>query len=231
MIKDLLKIIQESPKKKAIVFFSFYIIFFLIVLSILLFGKKDYTKAVDYEKGSATIYSANSLLKNNYAFIYTITIDDKVYQYNGKKSEDSELFKYLEKNYYRSGNDFYVFNEVWTKCENPYVYLEFLDFNNINHLMNLATHLSKTSYDSGKVTYNFLLSTNTIQKELYGVVSDFLEEPNQLIVSTDEKQNINQITFLLDSYCILNNVCQNTLKIDIQYEQIGKIEKIDNPIV
>ena len=81
------------------------------------------------------------------------------------------------------------------------------------------------------MTYNYLLSTNTINKEFYNMVSDFLEEPNQIVVSTDEEKHINQVLFLLDSYCSLNKTCIKNLKIDIQFDQIGKIEKIDKPII
>ena len=230
-MKELLKEIQENPKGKAISFFIFYTFFFLIVICILFFGKKDYTKPSDYEKGNATSYLSKTLLEDNYSFIYIITLDDQVYQYQGKKKDNFEYFQYLNKNYYRNGNDFYVEDGSWIKSENPYLFSEFLDTKNINKLINLASYLSKTSYDSGKMTYDYLLSTNTINKEIHNVNSDFLEEPNQIIVSTDENKNVSQILFLLNSYCYLNKSCIKNLKIDIQFDQVGKIEKIDNPIV
>lgn len=230
-MKDLLKEVQNNPKGKAILFFIFYAFFFLIIICILFFGKRDYTKASDYERGNATIYSSKSLLENNYSFIYSIILDDKVYYYEGKKKDNYESFQYLDKNYYRNGNDFYVEDGTWVKTENPYLYSEFLDTQNINNLISLASYLSKTNYDSGKMTYNYLLSTNTINKAFYDVDSDFLEEPNQVVISTDEEKHINQVLFFLDSYCSLNKTCIKNLKIDIQFDQIGKIEKIDNPIV
>lgn len=230
-MKDLLKEVQNNPKGKAILFFIFYAFFFLIIICILFFGKRDYTKASDYERGNATIYSSKSLLENNYSFIYSIILDDKVYYYKGKKKDNYESFQYLDKNYYRNGNDFYVEDGTWVKTENPYLYSEFLDTQNINNLISLASYLSKTNYDSGKMTYNYLLSTNTINKAFYDVDSDFLEEPNQVVISTDEEKHINQVLFFLDSYCSLNKTCIKNLKIDIQFDQIGKIEKIDNPIV
>ncbi len=230
-MKDLIKEIQENPKGKAIWFFIFYAFFFLIIVCILFFGKKDYTTAEDYERGIATDYSSKLLLGDNYSFTYTITLDDKIYQYQGKKMKNVESFQYMNKNYYRVGDDFYVENEIWSKCESPYLYSEFLNSNNIELLIHLASYLSKTSYESGKMTFNYLLSTNTINKEIYNIESDFLEEPNQVIVSTDENQNVNQVLFLLDSYCSLNQNCMKSLKIDIQFDEVGKIEKIDNPIV
>ena len=230
-MKDLIKEIQENPKGKAIWFFIFYAFFFLIIVCILFFGKKDYTIAEDYERGIATDYSSKLLLGDNYSFTYTITLDDKIYQYQGKKMKNVESFQYTNKNYYRVGDDFYVEDEIWSKCESPYLYSEFLNSNNIELLIHLASYLSKTSYESGKMTFNYLLSTNTINKEIYNIESDFLEEPNQVIVSTDENQNVNQVLFLLDSYCSLNQNCMKSLKIDIQFDEVGKIEKIDNPIV
>ncbi len=230
-MEELLKEIQNNPKGKAILFFIFYAFFFLIIVCVLLFGKRDYTRASDYERGNATIYSSKTLLENNYSFTYSITLDDKVYYYEGMKRDNYESFQYLGKNYYRDGNDFYVEDGTWFKCENPYLYSEFLDTKNIDKLINLASYLSKTSYESGKMTYNYLLSTNTINKEFYNMVSDFLEEPNQIVVSTDEEKHINQVLFLLDSYCSLNKTCIKNLKIDIQFDQIGKIEKIDKPII
>ena len=226
-MKELLKEIQNNPKGKAILFFIFYAFFFLIIVCVLFFEKRDYAIASDYERGNATIYSSKSLLEDNYSFTYSITLDDKVYYYEGIKKDNYESFQYLGKNYYRVGNDFYVEDGTWFKCENPYLYSEFLDIKNIDKLINVASYLSKTSYESGKMTYNYLLSTNTINKELYNIESDFLEEP----ISTDEEKHINQVLFLLDSYCFLNKSCVKNLKIDIQFDQIGKIEKIDNPII
>lgn len=230
-MKDLIKLIRENPKGKAFLFFIFYGIFFLVIICVLFFGKSDYTKPEEYEKGTPNDYSSLFSVDDNYAFIYTISLDDNVYYYKGQKNGDAELFQYAEKNYYKLGNDFYVYDGIWTKCENPYIYSQFLDVKNIDAFLNLATYLSKTTYDSGKITYNFLLSTNIINKEISDVITDFSEEPNQLILSMDEDKNVDQVSFLLDSYCSLNNLCEKSLKIDIQYGQVGMVGKIDNPIV
>ena len=134
-MKELIEEIKKSPKGKAILFFIFYTLFFLIVICTLNFGQKDYTKASDYDKGTAITHLSKSLLENNYSFTYSITLDDNVYHYVGKKKENFEAFQYLNKNYYRNGNDFYVEEGTWIKCENPYIYSEFLDTKNIDKLI------------------------------------------------------------------------------------------------
>ena len=141
-----------------------------------------------------------------------------------------ERFQFQEKEYYRDSDKFFVKEEAWIKADSPYLFEKFLDTSTISSLIQASTYLSKTSYDSGKTTFNLLLSTNTINSMIHQIDSDFMEEQNQIIISTDENRVVNQITFLLDSYCTLNHFCEKNLKIELNYDDFGKIEKIENPI-
>ena len=232
-MKKIITFIQDmkkTAKGKALLFFLFYILFFLGLVLIARVGHRDTTQSSDYEKGNPTTFHVDSLLKNNYWFAYTVLLDDTKYEYVGERYNDMDLFLNQEKKYFRKENQYYLEEDSWKKVENPYVYPDFFNIEKVFQLLEKATYDSKTSYESGKVNYNYLLSTNTINQEFYQVNSDFMEEPNVVIISTDENREVNHIIFQLDSFCQLNSACEKSLKIELQYDKFGEVEKIDNPI-
>lgn len=228
---ELIKEIYKKPYGKWVLFFAFYFVFFLVITVLLRFGERSHTLSSDYEKGNSHSSLISSLLKNNYAFDYVVTLDDIKYEYSGRRYDNMELFNFQDKSFYRYNDEYFLNNSSeWIKTDNPYVVPEFLDINSVNSLINLAAYDSETNYKSGKTNYNFLLSTNTLNKHLRDFDSDFDEEPNTITVSTDEKKNVSEIILYLNSYCTLNNFCQKNLKINLQYDKVGEIDKIDSPV-
>lgn len=230
-IKKLKEFAQDS-KGKAILFFGFYFFFFIILIVITRFANTFHrTNPTDYEKGRSYSIEVDALLQNNYHFSYTISQDDVKYEYVGDKcSSDQEMFSFLEDSYYHKGDAFYQESRSWSECDNPYLYSEFLDISNVLSLFDLATYESKTNYESGKVNYNFLISSNTINQQLYQIDSDFFEEPNVMVISLGEDQMIQQIYLQLDSFCTMNQLCQRSLRITLQFDHFGDISKIDSPL-
>ncbi len=225
-----IKEIKEKPHGKSILFFGFYLIFFLVIICVARLGGRNSTKVTDYEKGNPLTFHIGAVLQNNYSFDYQIYVDDQVYSYQGKRKDKESSFSFQGKEYYCNEDHYFVKEETWIKSDNPYLYPSFLDIEKFSSLIQASTYVSKTSYESGKMTYNMLLSTNTINAMIHQVNSDFMEEPNQIIISTDENKNVNEIKFILDSYCTLNQYCQKTLKITIHYDDFGSIKEIENPI-
>lgn len=228
-----IKDIKEDPKKKALAFFAFYFVFFVVVILLLRFSpRKPLVGSEDYESGTNSIdFSINSILENNYIFGYEITLDGVTYEYYGQRYDKDELFEFQGNSYYRTGEQFYLKEGLWKTTENPYLFKDFLDVNQYAPLIAQATYESKTSYEDGKDVYNYLISSNTINQKFYHVDSDFLEEPNKISLHVSEKGDLNEIEFSLDSYCTLKQLCQKSLKIKLQYDMFGKVEKIDNPVV
>jgi len=234
-MKNILEKIKEIKGRKngsAILFFGFYLLFFIGVIVFLKFGSKSSLPlGEEYEKGNpGTMIRFDNILKNNYQFLYSVNLDDEVYQYDGVRYENQEMFKFLGADYYKDSTGVYLKDGVWNKVQNPYRFLEFFDINNIGALVKAATYQSKTSYDSGRETYSYLISSNTINQLLYNVNSDFLEEPNEMIIGTDEAKNVCDITFRLSSLCVLNRVCNKDLTIRINYDEFGEVEQIVSPL-
>jgi hypothetical protein len=232
-IFETIKELNKTPRGKAILFFGFYLIFFIFIIIFVRVGSRNSTGSYEYEKGNGTSnynFDISGIANSNYKFTYTITVDGVASVYSGEKYEDTELITYNNNNYYRNGDNYFINNTLWIKSDNPYIYSDFLEYDNISNLLVAASYESKTSYDSGKEIYNFLISTNTINQLLNNINSDFSEEPNRITISSDEDKNINEIIYYLDSYCTLNKLCNNSLKIDLVYDDFGNVEEIENPI-
>lgn len=229
---ETIKKIYENPRGKAVLFFAFYVVFFAIVFLFINLSKTELSYGDDYEKSEVSYtFDLNKLFAENYGFKYNITLDNNNYSYFGAKLKEEETLKYNNLDYYRNGNDYYVKNnELWIKTDNPYVYSEYMDNTNIKKMLEKSSFVSKTVYESGKNTFTFAISTNTLNSILYGLNTDFDEIPNEIIISTDEERNVNHITFNLDSFCKNNNLCVYGFKISLDFDNFGDVEDIINPM-
>lgn len=233
-MKDLIEKIKEiksSPKGGAISFFAFYFFFFLILFFVLNIGEKRPITPNDYQGNKKSNFNFNSLTNKNNSFIYNIDLDGVQYKYVGVVNGDKTVFEFNENLYYFEGEKYYLNdNDNWNETNNPYVVdSSFVNVDKIVDLISLASFEAKTEYESGKVVYNYLISTNTINQYLYDINSDFMEEPNRLIISV-ENNNINNIVFNLDSFCSLSNICTKSLKVDLSFDDFGEVEEINIPI-
>lgn len=234
-MKNFIERIQEinkTAKGKAVLFFAFYIVFFLVVVLVCRLGSgTTIASGNDYEpgNGNVTLYIDN-ILKNNYIYSYTVTLDGVKSEYYGQRYDDMELFEFRNKSYYREGNRFYVKNSLWVEGTNPYLFPKFKDIGELSKIIEVANYQSKTSYEDGRKAYNYLISTNTINQLLNGIDSDFLEEPNEITLEADEDKNVKKIELKLNSYCTLNKLCKNSLKIELEYDMFGEVQKIDSPV-
>ena len=227
-----MKEVKKDERMQSLLFFGFYFIFFLVLI-LLLRGRdygKDGFKTREYEPASPLTFSTNGLNLNNYSFNYIILLDGVKYEYIGKKNND-ELFQYDNKEYFHHLDEYYMKDKEWVKVANPYLFSDFMKMDNIGTLLENSFYESKTNYDSGKDVYSLLISTNTINQKLFNINSDFLEEPNKITVSTNEKKDMNQIHYYLDSYCVLNKVCKKSLEIILSYDDFNLIEDIKNPTI
>ncbi|MBR2679064.1 MAG: hypothetical protein IKE63_06565 [Bacilli bacterium] len=221
---EFIKEVRKTPRGKAILFFAFYFIVFLVIIMIIRFNDNtSYEK--DYEPGKAYSFDTSLLSKNNYHFEYIITKDNIKYQYIGDRNGNKETFTFNDKKYYYDGNKYYLENN---EIDNPYLYSEFINLNNILLLIDNATYDSKTDYQSGTTKYNFLISSNTINSLINNKETDIDDLPNSLTISSDEDNKVDSIIYHLDSYCKSNKECDDNLEIDLSYEQFGEIKEIVN---
>lgn len=220
----------DDPRKKAILFFGFYLVLFVVIILSLRSAHRN-SNNTTYEKGNSLSYNASLLKGNNYSYNYKIVLDDVVYEYNGKRKENTELFTLNGKEYYRNNDSYFVNNNsIWVKTNNPYNYSEFLNVDNLITIIDSSFYEAKITYYTGSISYKLLASTNTINQKINNINSDFFEEPNSIILDTIDGEYMDGISLNLDSYCKLNKTCQRSLKITIKYSDIGKIDNIENPI-
>lgn len=225
-----IKELKEKKYGKVILFFGFYLLFFLFLAIFARVGRRNSTLSSDYERGSTDKGMILENLENsNYKYVYTITLDDIKYTCSGEKYGNLELFEFNNQKYYYDGVNYYLYGTL-NNIDYPLGYREFLDFKKVINLSKLGYLESSTNYEDGKVNYNYLVSSNTINKEFNFNETDFDEIPNNLIIGTDKDKNINHIDFKLDSYCLLNNLCNKNLRVELSYSDFGKVEKIVNSI-
>lgn len=222
--------IKNSPRGGAIFFFAFYFLFFVFVFALLGIGHNNSNTSKKYEGNKSTNY--NGMSNKNYDFIYKINLDGIEYNYIGKQNNDKSLFEFNGNNYYVAGDKYFIYDgSNLNSVNSPYIVDEiFVDSDKISELIKLASFESKTEYESGKKNYNYLISSNTINKYFYNIDSDYLENPNRLVVIANENNIVDNVVLYLDSFCVLNKTCQNSLRIELSYSNFGKIEEINNPI-
>ena len=236
-MKELINIIKElrkTDKGKAVIFFAVSFVVFLF-LGILARTTGTHPVETNVNENYSHDVSIDELLDNNFSYVYTVEVDGKKYTINGKINENVEEFEFSNDtntvNYYRSGENYYVKNnEVWEKGNVPLELSKFFKTKDLNSIIKKSTLDSKTDYKSGKVNYNLLVSTNTINKILDKQNTDFDDEPNEISVSFDENKKVENIDLKLKNYCISNGICSNDLNMRLEYDDIGKIGVIKNPL-
>lgn len=225
---ETIKDIKKSENGKAIFFFGFYLIFFIILFVIIIFGRKKDYLTQEYEKGKPAALNTSWLLNKNYYFDYKIKLDGVLSDYYGKRYQDVETFKYNNNEYYRNEKDFFVNNGTWVKCDNPYIFYDLIDVDKISNLLINATYVSKEEIKENKYKYNYLLSSNTVNKIAYNIDTDYDEIPNNVTIVIDGKSSVD-ITYYYDSYCKMSGKCKS-LEIETYYEMFNGVKEIDNPV-
>lgn len=221
----------STPRGRAVLFFGAYLVFFLALMLLARLGGTSNRLDTDYENGSSYNYSFSKIEKNNYEFSYEIMIDSTLYSYKGKKNDDKILFTYNNFEYF-SNDDIYLLNQndIWLNTENPYVQEEFLDVENLKKFLKKATYVSKTEYESGKTVYSYMLASASITKIFENSDLDIEEIPNEIIISVDEDNFVDEVKFKLDSYCKVKEICTSNMIITLKYDEFGNVSEITNPL-
>lgn len=220
---------EDNQTYKTIGFFAFYIFFFAILFSLIHFkGDRNYLLQ-EYEKGDSSVGSVG-VLNKNYVYDFKITLDGVLHDYYGKRYEDKESFKYNNLDYYRDADEFFVNQDMWIKCENPYLFYEFLDYENLTKILEKATFVAKTEYENGKVVHHYIISSNDLAKLWTEEETDYGEDTDTIDIEVGEDNNITKIQYGLDHYCMHRELCSSSLSIDMSFEMFGSVTDIENPI-
>ena len=231
--KELIKRLKSTDRGRALLFFGCYLIFFIILFILISTSSKVSMNLSDFEEGNNIKFNVDNIKNNNYSYKYIISVDDNDYVFSGTRYKDYELYSYRNENYFRNYDNDTIFknnNNLWVKSDNPNDLDYFTNIDNIIEITNNATYISKTDYKSGKMTYNYEISTTTLDKIINDLDIDLDDKPNELFFSTDEDENVNYIKFELDSYGKYKKLCDKKLSIELDYDDFNDIEEIKNPI-
>lgn len=230
LIVKQIKELTKTPRGKAIVFFAAYLMFFVFLGIVVRVSSSSASN--EPSETNDLQFNLNSILNSNYKFNYQITIDGSSDIYNGSSTENNSLFiKNNAYTYYYNGNNYFSnINGVWISVANPYSYYGFINASNISNFIKNATYVSKTEYDSGKNVYNYVISSATLSNIIDGILVDIEEIPNELIVVTDSDGNVNEIKYMLNSYCKVKGICFNEMNVVLKYEDFGNVTGINNPL-
>ena len=227
---EMIKTLRQDTKGRAILFFGFYVLFFSFVILFVRFGSRDHTASTDYETSDG-FQMIDIAEMDNYQFRYLVTIDDSEVEYTGKKYQNQREFTYLNKKYYSNGEYYFVFNDVWDKINNPIYFKQFIEDKTYFRFMEVGYLESKTSYESGKMVYHYQIATDTLTKEINDMDTDIGDDLNEMILHMDDGKHLSRVVYQLDSYGIAMSYCKKSLKIELQFDQIGEVEEIKNPIL
>ena len=230
LIKSI-KELSKTPRGKGILFFAFYLVFFAFVFLFINLTDSTLTYGDDYERSSSCNINLDYIFTNNFSFKYDVNLDNNIYSYIGAKKDEEETIKFNNLEYYRNSNLFYINNNnIWVETSNPYKYGEYFDTLNIKKILENSYYVSKTVYETGDYSFNYAISSNTLNSILYGINTDYDEVPNEIVITADKDRNVNKISFNLDSLCKNNKICNYGLKINLEYDLFGEIADIINPL-
>ncbi len=229
-----LKEIWKNPRGRSIIMLVLYFFFFLFII----IGLRNGHKVDNTEKKDTTSdldYSIEKIKNSNYHYKYLVDYNNNLVLYEGDKNNNKELFtkkfNNLEENYYNYQEKYYKnINGVWSKTDNPYLYSEYLDFTNLEKILTSATYDSKTEYNNGSKLYTYDISTTTLVKIINKEDIDIADNPNKIIVTTNEDNEATKFEFYLTPYVnYKDNNSSSILNISLEYSNFGKVEEIENP--
>ncbi len=173
--KERFKEYWKVPRYKALIKMGFYSIFLIIVA--LIIGLNSPVSSPKEEpipiEEKSLVELQNTLLENNYSFIYQVTSNNEITRYNGQRLKDKELgykeTKDVYLKYYKENNTFY---KLVLGVKQPFNSLYEVDSNFLEaeYLFNLIK-LEKTvkSYESDlRINkYDFILEDNPITISIF----------------------------------------------------------------
>ena len=230
-IKDL----SKSKRGRAILFFVFYFIFFFVLISLIRSNYNTNRETTDNNTNNvSTEYKLDGIINGNYHFVREENINGIVSNFTGDKADnriegimtrDNTFYNYFIydninlikiSDKYEVTTDLYQFNNI-------------TDDNNISKFLKRATLISKTEYETGNISYNYEITTNTIDEILNGTNIDIDDIPNSITLETNEDDEVVKIIYNLSSYSSYINGVPSNSSITITYSDFGEIEPLEIP--
>lgn len=226
--------ILKNPQYRGIIVLALYFVFFLIIIIGLRTTNSNSSSSNQQKNDSNFEYDLTIINSNNYYFSYEVDLNNNKIVYDGKKYADKEMFTKtsdsgVESFYNYNDNYFKNINNVWSKTENPYLFPDFRTYTVIEKLLTTATYESKTEFNNKSKIYNYQISTTSINKIVDKINIDIADNPNTILITTNEQNQVIRIEMNLNSYISYKNQSNNQLKLILNYSKFGEVEEIEDP--
>ena len=231
---EFIKELYKSKRGRALLFFLFYIIFFVIIISMI---RSNYNESPNYDEKKSNInveYKLDGIEKGNYHFTREENINGEITNFTGDKSNNRiegvmtnnnafyNYFIYDSINLIKTTDKYEITNEL-------YHFNNITDDKTIKNIINKSTLISKTEYETGNISYNYEVTTNTIDSILNNTNIDVDMPTNKITLEANEEDEVIKITYDLSSYATYINNTPMTMSISINYSNFGEIEDIEIP--
>lgn len=230
-----IKELYKTKRGRAILFFAFYFIFFFFLISLI---RTNYTpnKEVDNTSDNKvnTEYKLDGIKDGNYHFTREENINGVITNFTGDKSDNkTDGIMTSNSNFY----NYFIYDNInLIKTTDKYeITSDLYHFNNITDdkaiekILDRSTLISKTEYESGSISYNYEITTNTIDSILNNTNIDIADIPNKIALETNEENEVVKITYDLSSYATYLNGIPTVTSITITYSNFGEIKDLEIP--
>ncbi len=225
----------KNPKNRPVLFFGFYFVFF-VVLAILFRtspSPKDTSQATDKNiPKSEHYYNLGKIEDANYHFKYEYNINNIVTSFEGDKNGVRQLFTRtvggVSNNFYGYRNLYMMFdNNTWQKCDNPYVLVELMDTSVIREILEKATFVSKTEFQNKRYSYNYNISTETLESIINNNSIELSDNLNEVTINMDDKHYVEKIEYNLDSFYKYKDPSSTGFRLSLEFSDFGNIKEIE----
>lgn len=199
-LKNTYKDISSDSQKKAWIILSIYFIFFAVIIFSI---RSNQTKSNDQNKSNSNLpFSISSIKTNNYDFKYTVNFDNNIIIYEGKNYQNNSLFTVNNLDtYYKDGEAYFKKeNQVFVNSDNPYKFGELRNIDVIEKILNQAKLESHTIYEDSTKSYNYQITTDTLEKIFNNRDIDTDLAINKITVFVDNNKEAYKFNFDFSSY-------------------------------
>ena len=230
-----IKNLSKSSRGKAILFFLFYFIFFFLIISLVRSNYATNSNNTNTKDNTVrTEYKLDKIENGNYHFIREENINGLLTNFTGDKNDNktegvmtvnntfTNYFIYDNINLIKTTDKYEVTSEL-------YHFNNITDDNNISKFLEKAYLVSKTEYETGNTSYNYEITTNTIDPIINNTNIDIADIPNKITLETNEEDEVIKITYDLSSYATYINNIPTIVNITISYSNFGEIGDLEVP--
>lgn len=219
--RDTYKDISSNSQKKAWIILGAYFIFFVIIIFSI---RSNQTKNANLKDNNSNLpFSINNIKSNNYDFKYTVNFDDNILIYDGKRYENNTLFTLNNLDtYYQEGEVFFKKEgEIFINSDNPYKFVELKNITVIESILNQANLESHTIYEDSTRSYNYQITTDTLEKIFNNRDIDTDLAVNKITVFVNNNNEVYKLTGDFSSYTNYKGYTVNKGIIEVEYSNFS----------